>query len=116
MTDIIAPRLLFNSQLFSGGSMTNLLRTKKLPYFGVIKTVVVMWLAKKVPVNLLSPPKAYFLLVTWRKLVAASCSSVAYGTNQLFKKTTTNYWTQRKQQGCFFLGTWDPHHCIDAAG
>ena len=63
---------------------------------------------KKVPVNLLSPSKAYFLLVTWRKLVAASCSSVAYGTNQLFKKTTTNYWTQRKQQGCFFfweLGT-----------
>lgn len=35
--------------------MTNLLRTKKLPHFGVIKTAVVevMWLAKKFPVNLL---------------------------------------------------------------
>ena len=30
--------------------MTNLLRTKKLPHFGVIKTAVVevMWLAKKI--------------------------------------------------------------------
>ena len=34
--------------------MTNLLRTKKLPHFGVIKTAVVeVWLAKKFPVNLL---------------------------------------------------------------
>ena len=43
-------------QLPDGGSMTNLLRTKKLPHFGVIKTVVkcgLMWLAKKFHVNLL---------------------------------------------------------------
>ena len=42
--------------------------------------------------------KAYFLLVSSRKLVAAGCFMWPMAPIKLLK-----YWTQRKQQGCFFF-------------